>query len=403
MQTERYRAGISTELDQLTSELALTQAQLEPRRGAVQLSDHARAARGARGTRAVMRVEGEVVPCGSYISRSSARTRSSASSILMLIFGIVAILRMPIDIFPAINIPVVSVLWSYGGLSPTEMEQRVVTLAERVYSSYVNDIEHIESQSLNGLSIIKVYFQPDADVAGGHGAAHGGVAGRDAQHAAGHLAAVHDALQRDRRADHAARRRRVRSAPRPSSTTSRRTSFACRSATVHGATVPPAYGGVPRVVNVDIDPQALFAKGLSPADVSRRDQCAERDPAVGHGADGRARVLRAAQLDARLARRSSPTIPLKQVNGATVYRRRRRAGARRRRRADEHRARERTPRHVSHGAQERQGVDARHRRPGEGDAAADPRGTAGRREAQRCSATSRCTCARRSPACCAKA
>ena len=85
----------------------------------------------------------------------------------MLVFGIVAIMRMPIDIFPAINVPVVSMLWSYGGLSPTEMEQRVVTLAERVYSSYVNDIEHIESQSLNGLSIIKVYFQPDADVQAG--------------------------------------------------------------------------------------------------------------------------------------------------------------------------------------------------------------------------------------------
>src|SRR5919199_1018001 len=89
------------------------------------------------------------------------------TSILLLIFGVVAIVRMPVDIFPAINIPVVSVLWSYGGLSPTEMEQRVVTLAERVYSSYVNDIEHIESQSLNGLSVIKVYFQPGADVQAG--------------------------------------------------------------------------------------------------------------------------------------------------------------------------------------------------------------------------------------------
>ena len=89
------------------------------------------------------------------------------ASILILIFGIVAIVSMPIDIFPAINIPVVSVLWQYGGLSPKEMEQRVVTLAERVYSSYVNDIEHVESQSLAGLSVIKVYFQPDANVEAG--------------------------------------------------------------------------------------------------------------------------------------------------------------------------------------------------------------------------------------------
>src|SRR4029078_5876345 len=86
---------------------------------------------------------------------------------LMLVFGVVAITRMPIDIFPSINVPVVSMLWSYGGLSPREMEQRVGAVSERVYSSYVNDIEHIESQSLNGLSIIKVYFQPDADVQAG--------------------------------------------------------------------------------------------------------------------------------------------------------------------------------------------------------------------------------------------
>ena len=88
-------------------------------------------------------------------------------SILVLIFGIVAVLRMPIDIFPAINIPVVSVIWQYAGLSPSEMEQRVVTLAERVYSSYVNDIEHVESQTMSGMSVIKVYFQPDANVDAG--------------------------------------------------------------------------------------------------------------------------------------------------------------------------------------------------------------------------------------------
>src|SRR5258705_3719979 len=84
-------------------------------------------------------------------------------AILTLVFGIVAIVRMPIDIFPAINVPVVSMLWAYGGLSQLEMEQRVVAVAERVYSSYVNDIEHIESQQLNRLIIIKMDFQPEPD------------------------------------------------------------------------------------------------------------------------------------------------------------------------------------------------------------------------------------------------
>src|SRR3989449_9528980 len=70
----------------------------------------------------------------------------------------------PVDIFPAIPLPVATVIWSYQGMSPEEMEQRVVTILERSYSATVNDVEHIESQSMNGVGVIKVYFQPGADV-----------------------------------------------------------------------------------------------------------------------------------------------------------------------------------------------------------------------------------------------
>jgi multidrug efflux pump subunit AcrB len=88
-------------------------------------------------------------------------------AILMLVFGVMSIRGMAIDIFPTINIPVVSVIWNYGGLSPRDMEQRIVSTSERGYSATVNGIEHIESESLNGTALIKVYLQPTADVAAG--------------------------------------------------------------------------------------------------------------------------------------------------------------------------------------------------------------------------------------------
>src|SRR6201996_9021909 len=85
-------------------------------------------------------------------------------AILIAILGGSAIVSMPVDIFPYIDIPVVSVLWVYSGLSPEEMEKRVVTNFERSLTSNVNDIEHIESQAYNGYGAIKIYFHPNVQV-----------------------------------------------------------------------------------------------------------------------------------------------------------------------------------------------------------------------------------------------
>jgi len=85
-------------------------------------------------------------------------------AILIAIVGGTAIVNMPVDIFPYIDIPVVTAMFSYNGLSPEEMEKRVVTNFERNVSVNVNDVEHIESQSYNGLSIIRVFFHPNASV-----------------------------------------------------------------------------------------------------------------------------------------------------------------------------------------------------------------------------------------------
>jgi multidrug efflux pump subunit AcrB len=87
------------------------------------------------------------------------------AAILLLILGPVAILRTPTDIFPNINIPVVSVIWNYGGLEPEEMSNRIVYIYERVLTTTVNDIEHIESQSFNGIGITKVFFHPGVQIA----------------------------------------------------------------------------------------------------------------------------------------------------------------------------------------------------------------------------------------------
>src|SRR5437879_3630630 len=85
-------------------------------------------------------------------------------SLLIAVLGILSIVSMPIDIFPNIDIPVISVIWSYGGLSPTEMQDRITTVVERAITTTVGNIEHMESRTVRGNSVIKLFFQPDADV-----------------------------------------------------------------------------------------------------------------------------------------------------------------------------------------------------------------------------------------------
>src|SRR5665213_3647671 len=85
-------------------------------------------------------------------------------ALLILMVGPLAIARTPTDIFPNIDIPVVTVVWNYGGLSAEEMSTRIITIFERSLTTTVNDIEHIESQSLRGISVVKVFFQPGANI-----------------------------------------------------------------------------------------------------------------------------------------------------------------------------------------------------------------------------------------------
>ncbi|HVM95573.1 MAG TPA: efflux RND transporter permease subunit, partial [Candidatus Acidoferrales bacterium] len=87
-------------------------------------------------------------------------------ALLMLVLGGLSFTMMNADIFPSIDLPVVMVVWNYPVLSAIDVERRMVIISERAYSTTVNDIDHIESQSIAGLGILKVYFQPDADIGG---------------------------------------------------------------------------------------------------------------------------------------------------------------------------------------------------------------------------------------------
>src|ERR1700754_142466 len=85
-------------------------------------------------------------------------------ALLIVIIGPLAALRTPVDIFPDIRIPVIAIIWNYTGLPPDQMAGRIVTQSQRGLTTTVNDIEHMEAPSYNGLGIIKVFFQPNVDI-----------------------------------------------------------------------------------------------------------------------------------------------------------------------------------------------------------------------------------------------
>src|SRR3981189_3117550 len=85
-------------------------------------------------------------------------------ALLITVMGVLSIVSMPVDIFPKIDIPVISVIWTYGSLAPNEMQDRITTIVERALTTTVSNIEHLESQSLRGTSVIKLFFQPGADI-----------------------------------------------------------------------------------------------------------------------------------------------------------------------------------------------------------------------------------------------
>jgi CzcA family heavy metal efflux pump len=188
-------------------------------------------------------------------------------ALLLLIFGPLTILRTPTDIFPNIGIPVVSVVWNYTGLPPQEMGDRIDANFERAVTTTVNDIEHIESQSLEGVGVVKIFFQPSVNI----------------DVALSQVTAIAQTLLRQMPpgttpplvVSYNASSVPVIQLALSSGKLSEQELFdlgnsfiRTQLATVQGASIPFPYGGKQRQVQVDLDQRAMQAKGVSAQDVS---------------------------------------------------------------------------------------------------------------------------------------
>lgn len=240
-----------------------------------------------------------------------------AAAILIAILGGVAIARMPTDVLPNIDIPVVSALWTYKGLSADEMEKRITTQSERSFTTTVNDIKHIESQSLTGLGVIKVFFHPGTPV-------DAGVA---------QMTAISQTVTRQMppgTTPPLILRYNASSVPilqlgLGGQGLSEQALYdvganflRTQLATVQGASVLMPAGGKARQVMVDLDPTALYAQGVSPSDVSAAINA--QSPILPAGA------AKIGRLEYNVRLNNSPdvveilnNVPIRQQGGATVY------------------------------------------------------------------------------------
>jgi multidrug efflux pump subunit AcrB len=187
-------------------------------------------------------------------------------AIFILIAGVLSILRTPKDIFPDINIPVIAVIWNFTGLPPQEMENRITTVYERILTTVVNDIEHIESNSYNGVSVIKIYMQPYASVATGIAQVTSSSNAVLKQLPPGQTPPLVLSFS-------ASNVPVIRLGLSGASFSEQQLNDYAQNflrpqlVTVPGAAVPYAYGGKQRVVSIDINNLSLQGRGLSPTDV----------------------------------------------------------------------------------------------------------------------------------------
>ena len=238
-------------------------------------------------------------------------------AMLIILLGVVTVLRMPTDIFPSINIPVVSIIWAYPGVAAEEMEKRFVTVCERGLTTTVNNIEHIESQSYNGVAVIKVFFHEGSKVEAGVAQVTaicqtllrimppGTTPPMVIQYSASNVPILQvgissKSLSEQQLYDYGLNFIRT------------------QLATVQGAQVPMPYGGKSRQVMVDIDLQKLYAKGLSPADVSNALNAQNVILPAG--------TVKISDREYNVRTNSSPEVlevlndlPIRQVNGAMIY------------------------------------------------------------------------------------
>jgi CzcA family heavy metal efflux pump len=238
-------------------------------------------------------------------------------ALLLLILGPIVILRTPTDIFPNINIPVVSIVWNYTGLTPDDMSNRIVFQTERALTTLVDDISHIESQSLNGIAVVKVFFQPNADITKAIAQVTaisqtqlrqlppGTTPPLVITYSASSVPIIQLALSGQKLSEQQLFDYGVNF-------------IRTRLITVPGCAIPYPYGGKQRQVQVDLDTNALQSKGLSPLDVVNAVSAQNLVLPSGTSKIG--------TFEYAVDTNSSPTsvaelnqLPIKTVGGTTIY------------------------------------------------------------------------------------
>jgi multidrug efflux pump subunit AcrB len=238
-------------------------------------------------------------------------------SILIILFGTMAVLKTPTDIFPAIRIPVIAVVWNYTGLSPQDMSGRVVYYYERALTATVANVEHIESQSLYGAGIVKIYFQPGTDISA----------------AQSQVTAISQTVLKQMPAGITPPQVLVYNASSipvldlqvsaPNMTAAQVYDMASnlirpQLVSVPGVSIPNPYGGASLNVEIDLNQSELLAHGLTAADVAAALSAQNVVLPAGDQKIG--------GLDFMVQTNSTPqqadtfnSMPIKTVNGATVY------------------------------------------------------------------------------------
>ncbi len=238
-------------------------------------------------------------------------------AIVILFATPLAIMRTPVDVLPNINIPVVSVIWSYNGLSAQEIANRITQVNERSVTTTVNDIEHIESQTLPGIAVVKIYFQPNVNI----------------EMALSQVVSVSQSVLKNMPPGTMAPliiKYTASSVPviqlgMSSQTLSDQQLYDTATnvirpqlVTIPGVAIPNPYGGKVRLVSVDIDPKALLAKSLTPTDIISAISAQNLTLPSGTAKMG--------DTEFTVALNGSPStidglnaIPVKTVNGATTY------------------------------------------------------------------------------------
>ncbi len=238
-------------------------------------------------------------------------------ALVIILLVPVVILRTPVDIFPDINIPVVSVVWNFAGFAPTEMADRIISNSERGITITVNDIEHMESQSVNGVGVIKIFFRPQADI----------------RAALAQVTAIAQTTVRQLPVgttpplviSYSASSTPIVQLGLSSKTLPEQQLFdlgnnflRTQLATVQGAATPFPYGGKMRQVQVDLDIPRLQANGLSPADIVNAVNAENLITPSGTAKIG--------TIEYQIEMNNAPStieelnnLPVKTLNGSTIY------------------------------------------------------------------------------------